>query len=129
MKKLILSLTAVLSAISVYAADVKIKVTYYSPEIVRIEKTAGQFQRTNSVSVIMQPQGTPAKPKVKVSVAKDGTVTFTDAKGRKLLTEGASSVEAITEGVDKGFWVVSQEFKLDRDEPIYGLGMLQNGLY
>ena len=127
MKKLILSLAAVLSAISVYAADVKVKITYYSPEIVRIEKSAGQFQRTNSVSVIMQPQGTPAKPKVKVSVAKDGTVTFTDAKGRKLLTEGASSVEAITEGVDKGFWVVSQEFKLDRDEPIYGLGMLQNG--
>ena len=127
MKRLLLSLFAVYAAVSLYAADVKVKVTYYSPEIVRIEKSAGSFQRTNSVSVIMEPQGTPAKPKVKVSVARDGTVTFTDAKGRKLLTEGASSVEAITDGVDKGFWVVSQEFRLDADEPIYGLGMLQNG--
>ena len=127
MKKLLLSIFAALSAISMYAADIQVKVTYYSPEIVRIEKSAGAFGRTNSVSVIMEPQGTPAKPKVKVSVAKDGTVTFTDAKGRKLLTEGAASVEAITEGVDKGFWVVSQEFRLDKDEPIYGLGMLQNG--
>ena len=127
MKKLLLSIIAALSAISMYAADIQVKVTYYSPEIVRIEKSAGAFGRTNSVSVIMEPQGTPAKPKVKVSVAKDGTVTFTDTKGRKLLTEGAASVEAITEGVDKGFWVVSQEFRLDKDEPIYGLGMLQNG--
>ena len=127
MNKLLLSIIAALSAISMYAADIQVKVTYYSPGIVRIEKSAGAFGRTNSVSVIMEPQGTPAKPKVKVSVAKDGTVTFTDAKGRKLLTEGAASVEAITEGVDKGFWVVSQEFRLDKDEPIYGLGMLQNG--
>ena len=127
MNKLLLSIIAALSAISMYAADIQVKVTYYSPGIVRIEKSAGAFGRTNSVSVIMEPQGTPAKPKVKVSVAKDGTVTFTDAKGRKLLTEGAASVEAITEGVDKGFCVVSQEFRLDKDEPIYGLGMLQNG--
>ncbi|MBR5736625.1 MAG: DUF5110 domain-containing protein [Bacteroidales bacterium] len=127
MYKFLLTVIAALSAVSLYAGDIQVKVTYYSPEIVRIEKSAGAFQRTNSVSVIMEPQGTPAKPKVKVSVAKDGTVTFTDAKGHKLLSEGNATVEAITEGVDKGFWTVAQEFRLDADEPIYGLGMLQNG--
>ena len=100
MKRFLLSIIAILAATSLSAADIKVKVTYYSPEIVRIEKSAGDFHRTNSVSVIMEPQGTPAKPKVKVSVAKAGTVTFSDAKGTKLLTEGSSSVEAITEGVD-----------------------------
>mgnify|MGYP002626214071 CR=1 FL=1 len=127
MKKLLMSLIPALAVLSLSAPEVEVRITYYSPGIVRVEKSAGGFGRTNSVCVIMEPQGTPAKPEVKVKVADDGTVTFSDARGRKLLTEGAAAIDAITDGADKGFWVVSQEFKLDKDEPVYGLGMLQNG--
>ena len=125
MKKVFLvSLTALLF-ISLKAQEVK--VTYFSPEIVRIEKSAGEFRTTPSVCVTMTPQASVAKPAVKVSVGTDGKVTFKDAKGKLLLTEGACSVEAITDGPDKGLYKVSQAWKLDANEPIYGLGMLQHG--
>ena len=126
MKKLIVSLLLGVFCAGAFAQEVK--VTYYSPKIVRIQKSAdGKFRTKPSVSVTMAPQGKVAKPDVKVSVGADGKVVFTDAKGKVLLSEGASSFKAITEGLDKGAWEVSQSWNLDPDEPIYGLGMLQNG--
>ena len=67
------------------------------------------------------------QPEVKATVGADGTIVFTDSKGKVLLKAGASSFKAITEGLDKGAWEISQSWALDPDEPIYGLGMLQNG--
>ena len=126
MKKLLVSL--VMGVICVCGFAQEVKVTYYSPKIVRIQKSAdGKFRTKPSVSVTMAPQGKVAKPDVKVNVGADGKVVFTDAKGKVLLSEGSSSFKAITDGLDKGAWEVSQSWRLDPDEPIYGLGMLQNG--
>ena len=100
--------------------------TYFSPQIVRIEKTMGDFRTTPSVCVTAEPQDV-TKPAVKVKVGADGTVTFSDAAGHRLLTEGASNFEQITSGPDKGEWKAGQSWKLDAGEPIYGLGFLQNG--
>lgn len=125
MKKTILVSTAILLGLSLMAQEVK--VTYYSPEIVRIEKSAGEFRSTPSVSVIMEPQASVGRPAVRVSVANDGKVSFRDASGKLLLMEGTCAVEPINEGPDKGLYKVSQSWKLDKDEPIYGLGMLQHG--
>ena len=38
------------------ADEVQVRVTYYSPEIVRIEKTMSEFRTSPSVSVVMEPQ-------------------------------------------------------------------------
>ena len=68
------------------------------------------------------------KPAVKVEVSEDGLVSFHDASGKFLLSEGSKgSLSPIQEGLDKGLYSVSQAWKLDPDEQIYGVGMLQNG--
>lgn len=108
------------------AQEVKVRVTYYSPEIVRIEKTMGDFRTAPSMCITAKPQVVTA-PVVKVKVGADGTVTFSDASGRMLLTEGTSNFEQIADGPDKGAWKAGQSWRLDADEPIYGIGFLQNG--
>lgn len=109
------------------AAAQEVKVTYYSPEIVRIEKTVGEYRTQPSVVVTMAPEASQKAPEVKVSVSKDGRVTFRSKSGLRLLTEGECSIQAIEEGLDKGLYRVRQGWILDKDEPIYGVGMLQNG--
>ena len=126
MKRIItISLLIALSAI-LYAQKPSVRITYYSPEIVRIEKTVGDFRKDPGVSVVMMPQASVSRPKVLVSQDADGYITFKDSRGRVLLSEASSSIEAIEEGLDKGLYKVSQGWRLDKDEPIYGLGMLQN---
>ena len=89
MKKLLVSLLLGLFCASGFAQEVK--VTYYSPRIVRIQKSAdGKFRTKPSVSVVMAPQAKVSKPEVKTTVGADGKIVFTDAKGKVLLTEGAS---------------------------------------
>lgn len=58
---------------------------------------------------------------------KDGRVTFADNKGNVLMTEGADVFTPITTGPDKGAFRVRQDFSVDADEGIYGVGLLQNG--
>ena len=103
------------------------EVIYYSPNIVRVVKTPTDAKvEHHSWVVTATPQAGNAK---NVLVKKDdiGRLTFTDKKGNVLLREGGSAFRPITEGVDKGRYRVIQSFELDEQEPIYGLGMLQNG--
>ena len=117
---------AVMLPVLAMADEIQVRVTYYSPEIVRIEKTMSEFRTSPSVSVVLEPQVV-TKPKVKVEVGKDGIVTFSDRSGHRLLKEGPANFEEITSGPDKGAWRAGQSWMLDADEPIYGLGFLQNG--
>lgn len=126
MRRITFLVCTLLFAAVAAAQEVKVRVTYFSPQIVRIEKTMGDFRTTPSVCVTAEPQDV-TKPAVKVKVGADGTVTFSDAAGHRLLTEGASNFEQITSGPDKGEWKAGQSWKLDAGEPIYGLGFLQNG--
>ena len=103
------------------------EVIYYSPNIVRVVKTPTDAKVEHHSWVVT---ATPQTGNVKnVLVKKDGIgrLTFTDKKGNVLLREGGSAFRPITEGVDKGRYRVIQSFELDEQEPIYGLGMLQNG--
>ena len=108
------------------AQKTNVRITYYSPEIVRIEKTAGDFRKDPGVSVVMASGASVKNPQVLVTEGSDGRLIFKDRKGRVLLSEASFEVEAISEGLDKGLYKVSQGWNLDKDEPIYGLGMLQN---
>ena len=114
------------------------KVEFFTPSIVRIVKDNGQSFDKKSEVVNVAPQ------KVKVSktsngaatiyksaaltvTVENGKVTFADAKGTVLLKEGESKFTHITSGIDKGSYKVKQCFAIEKDEPIYGIGLIQNG--
>lgn len=122
---LIIALMSAWGMAKTYAQNTE--VIYYSPNIVRVVKTPTDAKvEHHSWVVTATPQAGNAK---NVLVKKDGIgrLTFTDKKGNVLLSEGGSAFRPITEGVDKGRYRVIQSFELDEQEPIYGLGMLQNG--
>lgn len=125
MKRYLIVVLASLLCLQLGAQEVK--VTYYSPEIVRIEKSVGAFKTTPSVVVTMAPESFKTSPKVKIIVSGDGTVTFYDYYGRRLLAENSCRIESINAGPDAGLYKVSQSWSLDKNEPVYGFGMLQNG--
>ena len=99
-----------------------LKVEFFTPSIVHIIKG----QPTKSLVVTAQPEqgvaiqngNTWKSSKLTVKQDANGALTFLDAKGRVLLRERSCS---ITDGK------VSQIFRLDKDEAIYGLGTIQNG--
>lgn len=117
------------------------RVEFFTPEIVRITKEApGQegSELPRSLVVIASPE------KVKVDVKKtaggveyrspaltvkvdNGRVSFSTNDGTTLLQEADCDFTPITQGPDKGAWRVRQSFALEADEPVYGIGMMQNG--
>ena len=122
---LIVALMSAWGVAETYAQNTE--VIYYSPNIVRVVKTPTDAKvEHHSWVVTATPQAGNAK---NVLVKKDdiGRLTFTDKKGNVLLREGGAAFRPITEGVDKGRYRVIQSFSLEGQEPIYGLGMLQNG--
>lgn len=120
------------------------QVIFYTPGTVRIVKTSDNkpYNFDNELSLVVT-----AKPEnVKVKESASGsiktyktdkltvevntvtqTITFRDNKGNILMQEGKCAFESISNGPDKGKYKVSQSFALGANEPIYGLGLLQNG--
>ena len=136
MKKSVFVAILLSVATSVLASD-KVSVRFYSDNIVRITK--GGEAPEGSFAVTMSPQDVRVRTSkssgrtlystsaLKVSVDGDGKVSFSTPKGVKLLDEGGWSMTERTEGLDKGSFVVRQVFLPEKDEPFYGLGILQDG--
>ncbi len=118
------------------------QIEFYSPTIVRVTKDAPDMSKDAALSLVVtaKPQAKLAKVKTQGDVTtyttsaltvtvdkKNQQVTFADNKGNVLLKEGSHQFSAITSGPDQGRYKVKQEFALAADEPIYGLGLLQNG--
>lgn len=117
------------------------KVEFYTPGIVRITKVPnGEPVEKQSLVIIAKPETVKVKEtrvdgrrvyrSAELTVTVDeqtGRVTFSRPDGTQLMAEGGYAFTPITEGIDKGSYHVRQEFALETDEPIYGLGMLQNG--
>ncbi|MCQ2095514.1 MAG: DUF5110 domain-containing protein [Bacteroidaceae bacterium] len=110
-------------------AQTKTEVIPYGNNIVRVVKTTGNSDaKSLKQSLVVTARQEPkSKMDFKWSVDDKGNVTFSDRKGNILLREGDSRFTPITQGPDKGSYKVSQGFALDADEPIYGIGLLQNG--
>ncbi|NPD91794.1 TIM-barrel domain-containing protein [Xylanibacter muris] len=115
-----------------------------------------QFYNASTVRVLKSPQGrsfekkslavTEVPEKVRISVKENGNsvrlktsgvevvfdmetgvVGFFDAGGKLLVSEqGRPSFKDFNDAGNKTF-SVRQSFRLDKDEPVYGLGILQNG--
>ncbi len=118
-------------------------VTFYTPQTVRIQKGAdGQeppARRYNFV-VTAQPQTVNVRKKTDGDVVTYRTkaltvsvntrtqqVRFSKPDGTLLVSEGATAFTPITEGPDRGGYRVRQSWALEADEPLYGIGLLQNG--
>ena len=126
---------ALMSVAAVAQVKVETGVTFYTPDIVRIHKTWNDAPRQD-YSVIMEPQQVKVSQsrdgdtkvykssELTVRVSSDNVVTFLDSKGNTLLEEGVFVAKKGAAPEDGG---VTQSFKTDADEPIYGLGILQEG--
>ena len=117
-------------------------VTFYTPRTVRVQKAAeGQEPAPRFDYVVTaKPEGVKVKTQttgtvttysssaLRVSVDRaTGVVTFADAKGQPLVGERAHAMTPIAEGPDAGRYRVRQSWALAPDEPLYGVGLLQNG--
>lgn len=122
--------------------SVVIELEYYTPSSVRVLKyplSESGKPAKESFSIIAKPENVAFKmqkssdkltlksDKVSVSLnLKNGDVSFSDAKGRKLIQEIATSFIPVMDG-DVPAYRVEETFRLDKDEPIYGLGNYENG--
>ena len=129
-------LLAAMAALSAIACAQTVE--FYTPRTVRIVKDNGQAAEKKSLVVIATPENvkvsktkkgdaTIYKSSALTVTVQGGSVTFTDAKGNLLTSEGESSFTPIASGPDQGASKVKQTWTLDADECIYGIGMLQNG--
>ncbi len=140
MKKSIFFLLSAFTALSASADKVDVK--FYTPEIVRVTKypDGKEAKERNSLVVIAKPENVKVigtidddKNVYKSSALtvttdnKTGKVSFYKPDGELLVAEGKHGFTPITEGIDKGAFKVMQSFALEANEPIYGIGMLQNG--
>lgn len=135
MKKNILTSLMLTVCLSMSAQTIE----FYTPRTVRVVKENGQ-QTPEKKSLVVT--ATPEKVKVSQSkqgsatvykssaltvTVENGTVSFADSKGNLLTSEGESAFTPITSGPDAGASKVKQTWAVEADEPIYGVGMLQNG--
>ena len=119
------------------AGSQQVSVEFFTPSIVRVVKSpAGHDFDKRSLVVTAQPgdvdvrqKGTTASSAT-LTVRVDprtGAVTFADAHGRTLLREKATRFEPVANNPQAGAYTVAQTFTLDKDEPVYGLGTVQDG--
>ena len=128
--------------VEVRANGVVTRVTFFSPEIVRVVKCPGETidQTKEGLVVTMVPQ-----ENLEISIRESASAMVTKSalltviidkrtgqlqfqhKGKNLLKEKATTFEPLTEGADAGAYCVTQSFSLDKDEPVYGLGTIQDG--
>lgn len=133
-KNKLLTLFGVISAMNLSAQTVE----FYTPSTVRIVKESDRPTTKNSLVVT----ATPAKVKVvqqtigdatvyrtsaMIVTVRGGKVTFADSKGQILMEEGEHVFTKRDSGSDQDAYRVKQGFKIDADEAIYGIGMMQNG--
>ncbi len=130
------------NSISCKVQGTSLNVTFFSPEIVHVvrypENASGPTRK--SLVVTMKPDTklhlhkTESSSKITmgsnvltVTVDKrSGLVQFL-SKGKNLLREKSFEFEERQSGPDKGAYRVTQVYQLDKNEPIYGLGTIQDG--
>ena len=128
--------------LTVKTDSVEVNVTFFTPRTVRVTKVLSGAEFKHKSLVV---NSTPEQVKLKkgesasektvssqeltVRVNKrTGRVSFEGRKIKNLLQELSYSLVPRTEGPDKGGCRVTTAFSLQKDEPIYGMGTVQDGL-
>ncbi len=119
----------------------QVGVTFFNPRTVHITKTPKGKALRKSLVVTAEPQQvdvrrgesgsevTLSSNELTVRVnKKTGRVAFEGLRLKNLLSEQDYSFEERTSGPDRGACRVNTTFRLQKDEPVYGLGTLQDGL-
>ena len=122
--------------------EITCRITFYTPNIVRIVKFPSKdvnAPKNVSIVVTLAPQNVSVSRKesgsevvLKSSMLsvvlnkRTGNVQFLH-EGKNLLKEKSFNFIERTEGLDKGAYSVNVTYQLDKEEPIYGLGVLQDG--
>ena len=118
----------------------KVEIQFFQPDIVRIVKfPKDSVFKKESLSVIKNPEkvnfGIQEKDsllslktsQMEVEIRlKSGEISFKNLNGEDLLTEKNAGFSKFDDAGEATF-SVSQSYKLDPEEAIYGLGILQNG--
>ena len=119
MRKSLLLFAVWLASVGGLAQEVKVE--FFTPSIVHVVKG----QPTKTLVVTAMPENVPLSnvkgqwksSELTVRLDANGNLTFLTAKGKVLLKEKSCDVKD-----------ARQTFTLDKDEAIYGLGTIQNGL-
>ncbi|WP_294221376.1 TIM-barrel domain-containing protein [uncultured Chryseobacterium sp.] len=128
------------SGLKFSADNLNVELKLYGENTVRIIKyPEGKSFKKNSLSVIKKEQKTKfsvSESKNIISLktnglnilinAENGMITYTSASGKELLKETGSDFKPFNDAGNQTY-SLSQSFQLEKDEPIYGLGILQNG--
>jgi alpha-D-xyloside xylohydrolase len=128
------------SGLSISAGNTTVEVRLYGEDIVRIIKyPAGKLFAKKSLSVMKQEQKTKfsvtenngfllLKTKdVQLSINQNnGEITYQLPSGKQLLKENSSGFKPLNDAGNQTY-SVSQVFQLEKEESVYGLGILQNG--
>lgn len=128
------------SGLKLSADNLNVELKLYGENMVRIIKyPVGKSFDKNSLSVIKKEEKTKfsvSENKNMISLktndlnividAKNGTITYKSASGKELLKESGNDFKPFNDAGNQTY-SVSQSFQLEKDEPIYGLGILQNG--
>lgn len=124
----------------VVAGETQVSVEFFTPRTVHIVKTpVGRSMAHGSLAVVAQPENVTVKKtetSAKAVLQSDlltvnidkrtALITFTGKNVR--LAEESFGFEPRTEGPDSGAFHASTVFTLGKDEPLYGLGTLQDGI-
>ena len=119
MRKSLLLFAVWLASVGGLAQEVKVE--FFTPSIVHVVKG----QPTKTLVVTAMPENVPLSnvkgqwksSELTVRLDANGNLTFLTAKGKVLLKEKSCDVKD-----------ARQTFTLDKDEAVYGLGTIQNGL-
>lgn len=128
------------SGLKFSADNMNVELKLYGENTVRIIKyPSGKSFEKNSLSVIKKEEKSKfsvSESKNMISLktddlnifidAKNGTITYKSASGKELLKEVGSDFQPFNDAGNQTY-SVSQSFQLEKEEPIYGLGILQNG--
>lgn len=128
------------TGLSFSASTMNVEVKFYGPHTVRVIKyPTGKSFIKNSLSVVKEEQKTKfsvTEDKEILSIKtndlqisvniKNGEIAYATISGKQLLKEKGSDVKPFDDAGNPTY-SVTQSFQLEKDEPIYGLGILQNG--
>ena len=119
----------------------QVKVEWYADGVVRVVKTPTEVEYARkSLAVTAAPKDVKVKVKetqdtlflsdsrIQIAVAKlSGEIVYRMAKRAEIVREASGAVFTSVDDAGHKSWKVKQGFRLEKDEAIYGLGILQNG--
>lgn len=129
------------TGIEVELPTMEIKLQFFNQSTVRVQKSVSGWKYIkNSLAVTTHPQKENyslkevgndlqiATSSIVITINKaNGEITYSTKEGKSLLSENGAGTLTPRKDAGVDAFNISQSFKLDADEAIYGLGIMQDG--